>query len=110
MSKVWRNARVARMTAGTSLLLASTMANAQSSGMASSMVNGICGMVRPFVGQNSQFLSLIFLISLGVMAFLWFLNENKEGVVIWLLRTGMVLGILINIFTLPQLLGLPSIC
>lgn len=78
--------------------------------VASSMVNGICGLISPFVGSNSQFLSLIFLISLGGIVLLWFLNENKEGIIVWLIRTGLVLGILINIFTLPQMLGLPAVC
>lgn len=96
------------------LVAVAPAAQAQSYGgnssVAGSMVNGICQMISPFVGSNSQFLSLIFLISLGVMVFLWFMNENKEGVMVWLLRTGLALGILINIFTLPQLLHLPSIC
>ena len=43
------------------------------------------------------------------MVLLWMLNENKEGVMVWLLRTGVALALLINIFTLPQLIGLPAV-
>jgi hypothetical protein len=38
------------------------------------------------------------------------LNENKEGVIVWLLRSGIVIGVIINIFSLPGLLGLPAPC
>jgi hypothetical protein len=79
-------------------------------GYVDTMVNGICQMVQPLVGSNSKMLSLIFLISLGVIAVMWFLNENKEGLMVWVLRAGLALGILINIFTLPQLFGLPAVC
>ena len=80
------------------------------SGVASSMVRAICQLVGPLAGQHSQVLSLIFLLSLGAVGIMWWLNENKEGLIVWALRTGLALGILINIFTLPALLGLPSIC
>lgn len=74
------------------------------------MVGGICNMLAPFVGQDSKMLSLIFLISFGAIILMWFLNENKEGLIIWALRAGVALGILMNIFTLPQLFGLPGVC
>lgn len=73
------------------------------------MVDAVCGLIGPMVGQ-SKVVSLVFLIALGVMIFLWWLSENKEGVITWILRTGMALGILINLFTLPPLLGLPRVC
>jgi hypothetical protein len=44
------------------------------------------------------------------MVVLWFLNENKEGMMVWVLRSGIALGILINIVTVPGLLRLPSPC
>ena len=74
------------------------------------MVQGICGLISPFVGADSKMLSLVFLISLGVIVLLWLLNENKEGLVAWALRTGVALAVLINIFTLPRMFGLPQIC
>jgi hypothetical protein len=78
-------------------------------GPVNSIVDGICKFIGPFLGA-SKFLSIVFLISLAVIAFLWWISENKEGVVVWLLRTGVVIGILINIFTIPNLIGLPSPC
>lgn len=73
------------------------------------IVGGVCKLISPFLGQ-SKFLSIVFLISLAVIAFLWWISENKEGMVVWLLRTGVAIGILINIFTLPTLIGLPNPC
>lgn len=81
-----------------------------SSGLGGQIVSGICKFLSPFVGSNSQVLSVVFLVALGVMVFLWWLNENKEGVMVWILRTGIVLAVLINIFTLPPMIGLPSVC
>lgn len=79
-------------------------------GVVDSMVNGVCQFVQPLVGSNSKMLSLIFLLSLGAIVVMWFLNENKEGLMVWILRAGLALGILINIFTLPQLFNLPPVC
>jgi len=81
-----------------------------STGIAGKMVSGICNMISPFVGSNSQILSLVFLITLAVMLFLWWMNESKEGVIVWMLRTGLALAALINLFTLPALVGLPGVC
>ncbi len=78
--------------------------------LTSSIVNGICQILGPFVGQNSQILALIVLICTGVFILLWLLSESKEGVVIWILRVGVAVGVLINIFAIPPLLGLPGIC
>lgn len=74
------------------------------------MVSSICSLIGPLAGDNSPVLSLVFLIALGVMMFLWWMSENKEGVITWVLRTGLALAILINLFTLPSLVGLPNIC
>lgn len=93
-----------------------SVANAQVSGggagatAVGGMVNAICEMIRPMVGSNSKILALVFLIALGVMIFLWWLSENKEGVMVWVLRTGVAIGILINLLVLPQTVGLPSVC
>lgn len=73
------------------------------------MVSAVCGLIAPMAGR-SKMISMVFLIALGVMVFLWWMSENKEGVITWILRTGLALGVLINLFTLPGLLGLPSVC
>lgn len=93
------------MTAG-----AVTLPGMAHAGPIDQMVTSICGLIKPLGGQNSQVLSLVFLIALGVMMFLWWMSENKEGVITWVLRTGLALAVLINIFTLPTLVGLPSVC
>lgn len=80
-----------------------------SSSVVSGITTGLCNVMSPFVGQ-SKFISLLFLIGLGVILVLWMLNENKEGVIVWLIRSGIVIGVVINIFTLPGLIGLPSPC
>lgn len=74
-----------------------------------SMVNSVCGLVAPLVGK-SKMVSLIFLIALAVTIFLWWMSAHQEDVIVWILRTGIALGVLINIFTLPTLLGLPPVC
>lgn len=89
------------------------MAHADTSAITSSITSGVCQLIAPIVGghgSGSQFVSLIFLIALGSMIFMWWMSENKEGVMLWLLRTGIALGVLINLFTLPSLLGMPSVC
>jgi hypothetical protein len=73
------------------------------------IVSALCGMLAPFVGR-SPIISLLLLIGLAAMVILWFLNENKEGMMVWVLRSGIALGVLINIVTVPKLIGLPSPC
>lgn len=80
-----------------------------SSGVVSGITQGLCSIMSPFVGQ-SKFISLLFLIGLAVILVLWLLNENKEGVLVWLIRSGIVIGVIINIFSLPSLISLPSPC
>ena len=85
------------------------VATGGSDSVVSGITTGLCNIMSPFVGQ-SKFISLLFLVGLGVIMVLWMLNENKEGVIVWLIRSGIVIGIVINIFTLPGLIGLPSPC
>lgn len=106
----FRGARAQAMFfAGVMTAMVSGAASAAGASPVDSIVNGVCKFMGPFVGQ-SKILSLILLLSLGVMLVLWFLNENKEGVIVWLLRVGVCIGILINIFSIPPLFGLPGIC
>jgi hypothetical protein len=93
----------------TSAAMAQVAPTTGTSGVVSGITQGLCSILSPFVGQ-SQFMSLLFLIGLAVILVLWMLNENKEGVIVWLLRSGIVIGVIINIFSLPGLLGLPAPC
>ncbi len=98
----------ARWAVVPALALAASPAMAQE--VMGSITGAICKLLAPFIGPQSTILSLLFLIGLGAMLILWFLNENKEGVLVWLLRAGIAMGVLINLFTVPTLLGLPSPC
>jgi type IV secretory pathway VirB2 component (pilin) len=99
-----------RATAISMMLLVPGFAHAQQVGSpVDGMVTAVCSIIKPLTGQ-SKIISLIFLIALGVMIFLWWMNENKEGVITWILRTGLAIGVLINLVTLPTLIGLPSVC
>ena len=101
--------RVAMAMAGVSV---PGFAKAQEAGggdVISDMADAICGLIGPLVGK-SKMLSLIFLIALGVMLFLWWMSENKEGVMVWVMRTGLAVAVLINLFTVPSLIGLPKPC
>lgn len=103
------------MVGSGAMLLLPGPANAQTAGLGGAsgpvdgMVNAVCSLIQPMVGK-SKVVSLVFLIALGVMVFMWWMSENKEGVITWVLRTGLAIGVLINLFTLPTLLGLPPVC
>ncbi|HEX7325392.1 MAG TPA: hypothetical protein VF292_08580 [Rhodanobacteraceae bacterium] len=73
------------------------------------MVSGVCGFIQPLV-EKSPVLSLMLVIGVIVFAFLAYFNENKEGTIIWLIRTALVFAVILNVFTFPSLIGLPSIC
>lgn len=98
-----------RFIVGSGVLAMPGVASAQVAAPTDGMVDAVCRMVAPLVGR-SKVVSLVFLIALAVMIFLWWMSENKEGVITWILRTGLALGILINLFTLPTLVGLPGVC
>mgnify|MGYP006909076135 CR=1 FL=1 len=93
----------------TTLGAASLLPGMAHAGPLDGMVDSVCNMIAPLVGK-SKVVSLVFLIALGVMIFLWWMSENKEGVITWILRTGLAIGVLINIFTLPTMMGLPAVC
>jgi uncharacterized membrane protein YjjP (DUF1212 family) len=73
-------------------------------------IGGVCSFLSPLLGQNSRLISLIFILELVVMVVLWWLNDSKQSMIVWALRAGVAISILINIFTLPQVFGLPSLC
>ena len=79
------------------------------SGVVSGITSGLCQLIGPFLG-HSQIIAILFMLGLAVILVLWMLNENKEGVIVWVLRSGIVIGILINIATLPTLFGFSSPC
>ncbi len=66
--------------------------------------------MKEFAGKDSTILSLLFLVMLAVALIMWFMNENKEGLMVWGLRSMIAIGVLVNIFTLPALFGLKNIC
>lgn len=108
----WANIMILRaLVAGATALPGAAMAQALpgGGGPIDRMVSSICGLIGPLAGANSKVLSLVFLIALGVMMFMWWMSENKEGVITWVLRTGLALAVLINLFTLPTLVGLQSL-
>lgn len=69
----------------------------------------ICTGLRYFAGPSSTFLSLLFLVVLAVFLFMWWMNESKEGPMLWFIRTGLVVALLLNIFTLPPMLGMAPV-
>lgn len=88
-------------------------AYAQSAGSSSPFsgaVSFFCSFLGPFFGPNSKILSIILIIVMAAAAFLWWMNENKEGVVLTIARTAIALGLLINMFTVPTWLGLANPC
>jgi len=108
------NTLIARMLVGGYAFIIPTLAAAQTGTMGAqsaigSMVDAVCSFIRPLTGK-SPVVSLIFLLALGVMIFLWWMNESKEGVITWILRTGIAIGVIINLVTLPTLVGLPPVC
>lgn len=101
--------RVAMAMAGVSVPGFAKAQEAGGDSVISDMTEAICGLIGPLVGK-SKMLSLVFLIALGVMLFLWWMSENKEGVMVWVMRTGLAVAVLINLFTVPSLIGLPNPC
>lgn len=76
-------------------------------------INGKIGVLcssflKPFV--TSKVVSLVMVLILITFLFLWWMNENKEGVMITLLKTIVAVMLIINIFTIPALVGLPAVC
>lgn len=72
-------------------------------------VSRACGLIQPLTGQ-SKVMGLIFLISLGVLVLLWFMNENKQGLMGWALKAGLFVLVVVNIFSAPALVGLGNPC
>lgn len=89
-------------------LLLPSIAFAQA-GPFGSLTGSICTMLRFFAGPSSTFLSLLFLVVLAIFLFLWWMNESKEGPMLWFIRTGVVVALLVNIFTLPPMFGMAAV-
>jgi hypothetical protein len=89
--------------------LSFAQATGSSSSTVTSITSGLCSLIGPFLG-HSQVIAILFILGLAVILVLWMLNENKEGVIVWVLRSGIVIGILVNIATLPTLFGFASPC
>jgi hypothetical protein len=65
--------------------------------------------IGQLVGPNSQLLSLVLVAVTALMLFLWWANENKEGLMISIIKTAAVFGILVNIFVLPTFFGMAPV-
>lgn len=89
-------------------LLLPSIAFAQA-GPFGSLSTSICTTLRFFAGPSSTFLSLLFLVVLAIFLFLWWMNESKEGPMLWFIRTGVVVALLVNIFTLPPMFGMAAV-
>jgi type IV secretory pathway VirB2 component (pilin) len=89
-------------------LLLPTVAFAQS-GPFASLSTSLCTTLRFFAGPSSTFLSLLFLVVLAIFLFMWWMNESKEGPMLWFIRTGVVVALLVNIFTLPPMFGMAAV-
>lgn len=89
-------------------LLLPSIASAQA-GPFGSLTTSICTTLRFFAGPSSTFLSLLFLVVLAIFLFLWWMNESKEGPMLWFIRTGVVVALLVNIFTLPPMFGMAAV-
>lgn len=110
-SPMYRLARKgAKASATVMATLGAGLAHAQSGGGPFGALGGsLCWVLKQFTGPNSTLLSLVFLVVLAVFLLLWWMNESKEGPMLWFIRTGMVIAVLINIFSLPPLLGMAPV-
>lgn len=90
------------------VLLLPSIASAQSSPFGA-LTTSICTTLRFFAGPSSTFLSLLFLVVLAIFLFMWWMNESKEGPMLWFIRTGVVVALLVNIFTLPPMFGMAAV-
>lgn len=80
-------------------------------GAIDNMTQTLCQFISPAIGHGPV-LAVIFLL-VGVMTvILWFLGENKEGMILWTIRAGIVLGLLIEAGSILSMFGfsLPSGC
>ena len=73
------------------------------------LTTSVCTMLRYFAGPSSTFLSLLFLVLLAAFLFMWWMNESKEGPMLWIIRAGLIVAILVNIFTIPPLFGMAPV-
>lgn len=73
-------------------------------------ISRACSLIQPLAGSQSKVMSLIFLISLGILVVLWFMNENKQGLMGWALKAGLFIVVIVNLFTAPALVGLTNPC
>jgi hypothetical protein len=77
--------------------------------MFANVISIYCAVLGQLVGPNSQVLSLVLVGITAVMLILWMVNENKEGMVIWIIKIAFVMGLLLNIFNLISVFGFAPI-
>lgn len=78
-------------------------------GSTNSLLQGLCTFISPFLGHG-PFTAVLVLVVTAVGVGLWLLSENKEGMIVFILRAGIAVSVLVNIVMLLSLFGLTNPC
>ena len=78
-------------------------------GMYDNALSMFCAVVGPLVGPKSTLMSMVLVLVAAIFLIMWWLNESKEGVMIWIIRTGAIVTVIVNIFSLPTYMGMAPI-
>ena len=78
-------------------------------GMSNNLLQGLCQFIGPFLGHGA-FTAILVLIVTAVAVGLWLLSENKEGMVVFIIRAGIAVSVLVNIVLILSLFGLSNPC
>ncbi len=68
-----------------------------------------CSFLSEVVGPKSTLLSFLLVGLMAVAIVLWWMNESKEGLALFILKTIAVVSALVNIFSLPTMFGMKTI-
>lgn len=74
-----------------------------------SILNGLCQFIGPYIG-NGPFTSVLVLIVAAVGIGLWLLSENKEGMIVFIIRAGVGVAALVNVVAILTYFGLANPC
>jgi len=77
--------------------------------MGNQLLTGLCTFIGPFLGHG-PFTALLVLIVTATTVGLWLLSENKEGMMVFVIRAGIAVSILINITVILSFFGLMNPC
>lgn len=83
-------------------------------GVVASIATGLCSVIGPFLG-HSPIIAVVAIVVLAAVLFVWFFygagpSGRSHYPVVWALRITLVVATLVNIATLPVLLGFASPC